>query len=84
MFRTLERSLIVSQTHRGNVARFFNTARDGRKNNAVAVRRVYRGRVRIFIVLLEDVKEGDEITIPYGPNFDIDSFHHDDDDDDDE
>ena len=65
------------------MARFFNTARN---NKAAPVRRTRHGRFRIFIVLRDDVKQGEEITIPYGPDFDIelrDSESGSDDDDDD-
>ena len=65
-------SLIVSQSHRANLGRFFNSA-PKTKANAVAVRRVHHGRVRIFIVLVRDVKIGDEITFPYGADFEIEN-----------
>ena len=67
-------ALVLSQNHRGNIARFVNEPRncDGAKAlNATAVRRVdpSDGSVGIYFVLTKDSKCGDQVLLEYGSSF---------------
>lgn len=63
-------SLIVSQSFRGNIARFVNSPRGSERANTVAIRRNHNDLVHIFLVLKVDVKEGEQILYTYGPDYD--------------
>jgi hypothetical protein len=64
-------ALMLSQNHRGNIARFVNEPRDGQTANATAVRRADPddGRVAIYHVLTKDSVCGDQVLLKYGKSF---------------